>query len=1357
MHFYSCGSALLALSLLLSTARSEEVILQYFNTEWSEIEQRIPEVAEAGYTSLWLPPPFKGASGTYSVGFDTFDRFDLGDKDQMGTIPTKYGTKEELLSLMLIAHRFGLKVYFDNVMAHCGGPLDNNTGVGELFPSLPGFVPEDFHLVRDGNQWRKASDSINYQDEWQVLNRNPFGWDIAQEDPNTSFNPNGTTEGQDYPKWSGIRHPGQTYLYLDNDLPLGTNFVGDPVYTFADKEPFNDNGYGINNTGANNGKFDWDDTNSNGQHDAGEASEPFTDTGIDPSNPDRRNTTWGFGDGIFNMGDPLNEDVNQMLFRQVRWFTDIAKPDGFRLDAVKHVPSYFFGQQSGVNKDNSSAGYNGQIQEQFNLTRGHTDWGNHRNTVYENALNRDDALLFGEHLGAPPDDGAYLEAGMRIANDDFLNTVGGFSGIGNSLSGYDQRAYGHNGRSPVEVVAYPLSHDNNFMNGDDRPAAFQYMLTREGLPIVYTDGYNIQGGPDYFPKPSYTPFLGQFGQRWVTEPLKVRRDFVRGEQIPIWNERNIAAWEMRDKRENGSMTDSDGTVLLVMIARNYNDGQLADDVVSTFPADAHLRNYSQHGGSFTARVGNDGRLRNGEGNFLIVPSGGYFAFSWDNPRIPSVFEGEGDEGARSIEFYQGANRAPMMTHVRRDGRDGDGNYTKMIPRITDVSNLRILGRADGSAVNMLMKLDGGIDLNNNGRDNPPPKDRFFDQGLDLFTGYEQTKFVRRTNEKFAAADVARNSTGSAGSESWEVVMGNATATLSRNNGTAIKSDTGAVRWIYHNPKADDDNGTPQLVVSPNNFVDLLVKIGYTGDPDAAWVYYTTDGTSYPEGSLGVGAGSTQVASMFRSYDGNTDGEGTPTWWAANLPSFPAGTVLRYKIGVHKDGAPDRFPFSQRDIDLKKRMETQFEITGFNPTTVSYYPHNDHGEKATGLAEGFHVLRSKAFLNRSGRASIFRTQTQTFYYDLARADGICLFPKEDDTIGGSSYGAVALSDSSVTEVYYQILDSDTGNDSAGNGNGTNNWAKASELAVPSQLGNTGFTKEWRFDYQDIPSSGSATIRVRFKEASSSDNQNLTDEAGHYTTITRTVNTGFPANYRIAFPVNDGEVVDENYVMKVLFDKSLGFEIPDVQLLEEFTITIDGIPLAENTLSILRNETPTDDALAVALPNSYNGDPEFLHEVRAIHLRGDTTLTDTRLVKSAVAALPDSDGDQLPDSWELLYSLDPNNPTGIHGALGDFDHDGATNLMEYLIGSNPIDPDVSPLLIPNLTANPDNTVNLNFRVIPGRQYRVEYSDNLSDWFYASDPISVVAENDNHSWSDDGTTTGGLPGLSSRRFYRIEVSLP
>ncbi|MDB4947350.1 MAG: hypothetical protein JWP97_6884 [Labilithrix sp.] len=184
---------------LAGTLSAQEVILQYFNTSWREIEDRIPEVAEAGYTSLWLPPPAKGGSGTFSVGYDTFDRFDLGDKDQSGTVRTRYGTKAELLSLVEIAHRFGIRVYFDNIMAHNAGPLDA-VPPGTLFPGIPGFVPEDFHLVhKSGGGWKKATDSLNYQDEWQVLNRNPFAWDIAQESPNTSFDPTGSAEGADYP------------------------------------------------------------------------------------------------------------------------------------------------------------------------------------------------------------------------------------------------------------------------------------------------------------------------------------------------------------------------------------------------------------------------------------------------------------------------------------------------------------------------------------------------------------------------------------------------------------------------------------------------------------------------------------------------------------------------------------------------------------------------------------------------------------------------------------------------------------------------------------------------------------------------------------------------------------------------------------------------------------------------------------------------------------------------------------------------------------------------------------------------------------------------------------------------------
>ncbi|HEX2747246.1 MAG TPA: alpha-amylase family glycosyl hydrolase, partial [Verrucomicrobiales bacterium] len=370
---FRAAISLTALTILCSrTAAQQEVILQYFNTSWTGIDARIPELAEAGYSALWLPSPSKGASGTYSVGYDVFDRFDLGDRDQSGGIPTRYGTKAELLALVEKAHRFGIRVYFDNIMAHNGGPL-SNVPPGTLFPYMPGFVPEDFHLVKRNGQWAKASDSIDYNDEWQVLNRNPFAWDIAQENPNTSFNPTGTTEGQDYPKWSGIRQPGMTWYYPDTGLQVDTDGNGVPVYPFADKEPYTDSGWGPSHTGAGNGRFDWNDTNGNGQHDAGEASEPFTDTGVDPSHPDRRVAAWGFGDGRYNMGNPVPEDVNAFLNRAARYVVDQTKCDGFRLDAVKHVPSYFFGKQSGADKDRSDNGYSGQIQVQFNLSHGYTD------------------------------------------------------------------------------------------------------------------------------------------------------------------------------------------------------------------------------------------------------------------------------------------------------------------------------------------------------------------------------------------------------------------------------------------------------------------------------------------------------------------------------------------------------------------------------------------------------------------------------------------------------------------------------------------------------------------------------------------------------------------------------------------------------------------------------------------------------------------------------------------------------------------------------------------------------------------------------------------------------------------------
>jgi hypothetical protein len=53
--------------------------------------------------------------------------------------------------------------------------------------------------------------------------------------------------------------------------------------------------------------------------------------------------------------------------------------------------------------------------------------------------------------------------------------------------------------------------------------------------------------------------------------------------------------------------------------------------------------------------------------------------------------------------------------------------------------------------------------------------------------------------------------------------------------------------------------------------------------------------------------------------------------------------------------------------------------------------------------------------------------------------------------------------------------------------------------------------------------------------------------------------------------------------------------------------------------------------------------------------------------------DDDGDGLPDAWEITYTLDPLDATGINGAVSDPDADGLNNTGEFAAGTDPRNPD------------------------------------------------------------------------------------
>lgn len=1007
------------------------------------------------------------------------------------------------------------------------------------------------------------------------------------------------------------------------------------VFQFANKEPFEDIGYGPGNEGAGNGVFDWDDVDADGQHDAGETSEPFTDTGLDPTRPGWQTSDFGYGDGIYNMGNPVEEDVGGYLIRAVAWVMDHTHVDGLRLDAVKHVPDYFFGE---FNDDVSDAGYLGAVQRQYNVTRGYSDWDNHRDTLFDHRLPRDDAMAFGEHLGEPPGFGGYVAAGMRLVDNDLRSKLN--SNLGNPFAGLQGLdGAGAGGFSPFVSVSHAQSHDNDFASMKQLQHAFYF--TRHNIPLVYTDG-NYQsetlgesGGA--FPRHANTAFLGQFGDNRLPNVVYLHNHFARGDQWGRRADADVVAYDRVDKHENPGMADSDGAVLSFMMNDNGADGQYRD-IPTTFPEGAYLWNYADRFGR------NDNgfyhTVQNGTIS-VIIPSGGYFAFSWRSPEESTLWSGFGGD---PVTIYDNGEPASFVSYERRDGPDGDPGfnpygvadsdpedfaYDWFVPRITEGTNVRFVARVDGSANNVLMKLNGGIDLNGanhpggDPRDNPPALSR------DFVLGYEQANYVHRQHpERFAAqATGVRDILGSAGAETYEVLIGTGIVTNYAGSGTHAALSI-APDFVYHDPGDVTDTAAPQLNPPPasaaNTSVTNWIKIGDPCDANSVWVYYTTDG-SFPEGAGGVGHASTQV--LTAEFDHSDSGDGFD-WWKAVFPPQPDGTQLRYKIGAAavQGGACSiafdvPFPSNQGQVDKKKQMMGVWDISGFNFQTASYRPHNDYSKTETGLPDGFHMIQARAFLDRANRASIYNTFPQTFYLDTEVPQGEIKFPGSGDTIG-NEYGVVVRTDRTVSDVLYNIDDSDPSNDDANtglaNGNGTNTlgevvWLPASKVQ-PTLAIDSEYPEEWRFTYNNIPSSGAANIRARLVEVSSSTNMSLGDVVGHYNTLTQMVNAASdPITMTIAFPANDGETVGPDYVLKVLFS-----EVLDTS---GFVFSINGVVQGSDQF-VFNNIGGGLRELAIDLPNLYNGDPNFQHTLAIRHTPpgGGVTRQSTRSVR----AFPADDG-------------------------------------------------------------------------------------------------------------------------------------
>ena len=151
---------------------------QQDGTWWNFVAAKIPELQQAGFTALWLPPAIKAANlGGPSMGYDPYDYYDLGDFNQKGRTKTWFGNQAELTALINAAHTANLQVYADLVLDHNNGgdaqelnPIDGKTR-WTVFNPASGKFPRTWEYFHPSPY--ETFDEMTFGDMPDLCHRNP--------------------------------------------------------------------------------------------------------------------------------------------------------------------------------------------------------------------------------------------------------------------------------------------------------------------------------------------------------------------------------------------------------------------------------------------------------------------------------------------------------------------------------------------------------------------------------------------------------------------------------------------------------------------------------------------------------------------------------------------------------------------------------------------------------------------------------------------------------------------------------------------------------------------------------------------------------------------------------------------------------------------------------------------------------------------------------------------------------------------------------------------------------------------------------------------------------------------------------
>jgi len=497
--------------------------LQWFETEWDDIERRTPDIFLAGYDALWLPPPSKASFA--SVGYDPFDRFDLGQPPLLtfsaSRKRTTYGTEATFQAMIKELQRSGAQIYIDGIFNHNGGRTTSDAFLAQ--GGYPGFW-----IPRENPPRNKLP-----TDDWgDFHNGNNFGY-LQSENPG----------GSNYDL-----HNGDLVALVDIAQESNHQYIRQPV----EANPLNiPAGTIFNQPDPNNARFYTDQA----------LSPDFINNPGTSRNPGNLSfTRYPFNNANPLAGDPVTDNGTGMLMRWAQWMVEVQGIDGFRLDAHKHVPNWFWDGFF------DAAIHNLRIRPDGGTTNPYTFGENISGNfdVINNQIRKDSFATR---------DSLDIQGAARLR--DLLN-ANGLSSWSSLTSNTDN---GHldfaddgliNGTLGVNHV---FSHDNGSVGSGHSvppfPTAQQqgyqmhaYMLMRPGRAIVYHNGRAIFSRPanGFFPREGIPAALGwdpvnQQLDDTVTKLVQIRNQVGKGQYFQLnGNINDVLVFERAFNNQANSLT-----------------------------------------------------------------------------------------------------------------------------------------------------------------------------------------------------------------------------------------------------------------------------------------------------------------------------------------------------------------------------------------------------------------------------------------------------------------------------------------------------------------------------------------------------------------------------------------------------------------------------------------------------------------------------------------------------------------------------------------------------------------------------------------------------------------------------------